>query len=143
MLHQIPYIPTGSNIETKSISLDATHANGVKELDAHSLFGSMEVKATHEWFQAQEKRTMIIERSAFSGMGKFGSRWLGDNFSTEEYMANSVTSIMAHNILGIPLVGADICGFNGNTTAELCARWYMLGSFYPFSRNHNSWDSVR
>lgn len=81
---------------------------------------------------------MIIERSAFAGLGKFGSRWLGDNHATVDYMGASVTGIMMHNILGIPLAGADICGFLGNTTAELCARWHILGGFYPFSRNHNT-----
>ena len=82
---------------------------------------------------------MIIERSSYAGMGKFASRWLGDNFSDPAYMGYSVTGIMAHNVMGIPLAGSDICGFIGNTWPELCARWYVVGSFYPFSRNHNNW----
>jgi alpha-glucosidase (family GH31 glycosyl hydrolase) len=140
---KLPYIPTGRNLEDKGLSLDAMHHSGHTELDTHSLFGTEETQATHDYFtDVLKQRPMIIERSAFAGMGKYGSRWLGDNFSTGAYMGYSVTGIMAHNIAGIPLAGADICGFIGDTNAELCARWYVVGAFYPFSRNHNSWDTI-
>lgn len=119
-----------------SLPLDAVHADGTTQLDAHSLFAAMQTTATDAWFEAQDKRTFILSRSGFAGSGKTASHWLGDNMSNKQMMMESVTGVMADNIMGVPLSGADICGFGGDAEAEECARWHIVGAFYPFSRNH-------
>jgi len=83
------------------------------------------------------KRPYILTRSDFPGIGKYGHHWMGDNWSTVEYMALSVDGIFSYNLFALPFMGSDICGFNGDATNELCTRWHILGSLYPFARNHN------
>ena len=136
--YKLPYSPTARDLESKVISLDAQYLDGSLELDSHSLYANSMVESSHQWFQENQKRTMIISRSGFAGLGKYGSRWMGDNHSFIEHLAYSIPSMMLHNIMGLHFHGSDICGFMGNTTPELCARWYVTGAFYPFSRNHNN-----
>jgi lysosomal alpha-glucosidase len=107
--------------------------------NVHSLYGFSEANKTMRALETVlGKRSLVISRSTFPGSGVFGGHWLGDNESKYRHMQNSITGILDFSLFGIPLVGADICGFSGSTTEELCTRWMQLGAFYPFSRNHNS-----
>lgn len=71
------------------------------------------------------------------GTGRYAGHWTGDNSATWAFMRLSISGNFLYQIFGIQMVGADICGFNGDTTEQLCSRWTQLGSLYPFARNHN------
>ncbi|XP_064815225.1 lysosomal alpha-glucosidase-like [Oncorhynchus masou masou] len=107
----------------------------------HSLYGLLEAKASARALKRMlGKRAFVISRSTFPSQGQYSGHWLGDNRSHWKDMYTSIAGMLTFNLLGVPLVGADICGFSEQTEEELCVRWTQLGAFYPFTRNHNSID---
>ena len=84
-----------------------------------------------------KKRSFIISRSTTLSHGRYAYHWLGDNTADYWHMRNGVNGIFQFQIYGIPMTGDDICGFFNPSWDKLCARWMSLGSFFPFSRNHN------
>ncbi|PFH48160.1 glycoside hydrolase family 31 protein [Amanita thiersii Skay4041] len=127
-----------------TLAPNATHVDGIVELDAHNLFGLMEEKATHMALLEilTGKRPFIISRSTFPSSGKWTGHWLGDNFSLWSYMKFNIAGVLQFQLFQIPFVGADTCGFNGNTDEELCNRWMQLSAFTPFYRNHNIMGAI-
>eukprot|EP00743_Colponemidia_sp_Colp-15_P001390 GILK01001525.1.p1 GENE.GILK01001525.1~~GILK01001525.1.p1 ORF type:complete len:894 (-),score=148.33 GILK01001525.1:161-2842(-) len=137
-----PYVPGRARLNEKTALMAAKHY-GVLEYDVHNLFGFMESQVSSTYIREKlKKRPMIISRSTFAGHGRNGGHWLGDNRATYTDMFWSIPGIFNFQMFGIPLVGADVCGFAQDTNAELCSRWMALGSFYPFYRNHNHNESI-
>ncbi|XP_060837223.1 lysosomal alpha-glucosidase-like [Rhopalosiphum padi] len=133
------YIPgiVGGQLNYKTICMSASHFAGI-HYDLHNLYGLVETISTHDALsEVKNTRPFIISRSSFPGFGHYAGHWTGDINSSWDDMKQSITDIINFNLFGIPLVGADICGFHHDTTVELCSRWIQLGAFYPFSRNHN------
>ncbi|XP_006891565.1 PREDICTED: sucrase-isomaltase, intestinal-like [Elephantulus edwardii] len=124
---------------SKTLCMDTVQHWG-RQYDVHSLYGYSMAIATEKAIQRvlPNKRGFILTRSNFAGTGKHAAHWLGDNTASWEQMEWSITGMLEYSLFGIPLVGADICGFVADTTEELCRRWMQLGAFYPFSRNHNA-----
>jgi len=127
-------------LDTSIQNYDSTY-----HYDTHNFWGSMMSIASRNSMVARRprRRPLIITRSTFVGLGRYVGKWLGDNVSTWEQYRFSIAGVLNFaSIFQIPMVGPDICGFAGNTTETLCARWTTLGAFYPFMRNHAGDTSI-
>ncbi|GBN13836.1 putative maltase-glucoamylase 2, partial [Araneus ventricosus] len=133
---------TGSTrLSAKTLCMESVQSAGNKNYrhyDVHSLYGWSQSQPTFQAaLKAVNQRSLVISRSTYPSSGRYVGHWLGDNKSIWDDLYRSIIGMLEFNIFGIPYVGADVCGFEGNTTNELCTRWMQLGAFYPFFRNHN------
>ncbi|XP_059156797.1 uncharacterized protein LOC131941537 [Physella acuta] len=140
LLDNPPYIPAtldGGSLFIHTVCPSAKHAIST-HYNLHNLFGWSESNITRSVLHTlfPNKRTPMISRSTFASSGRFTGHWMGDNSALFTDMYYSIPAILNFNLLGVPFVGADICGFWGTPTPELCTRWHQLGAFYPFMRNH-------
>jgi len=127
------------DLSAQTIAMNATHHGGRTELDLHNLFGHLLARAANSAVRElyPGKRPFLISRSTFAGSGRWTGHWLGDNWSKWSYLYHSIQGVLQFQLFQIPMVGADACGFVGNTDEELCNRWMQLAAFTPFFRNHN------
>uniref|UniRef100_A0A4X2KUT5 Lysosomal alpha-glucosidase n=1 Tax=Vombatus ursinus TaxID=29139 RepID=A0A4X2KUT5_VOMUR len=139
-LENPPYVPgvIGGTLRAGTICA-SSHQYLSSHYNLHTLYGLTEAIASYDALvKIRGKRPFVISRSTFASHGRYAGHWTGDVFSSWEQLYYSVPEVLLFNLYGVPLVGADICGFSGNTSEELCVRWTQLGAFYPFMRNHNN-----
>ncbi|XP_069511341.1 lysosomal alpha-glucosidase [Ambystoma mexicanum] len=142
-LENPPYVPGVIGGTLRASTLCASSQQHLSShYNIHNLYGLTEAIASHNaMVKVLGKRPFVISRSTFSSHGHYAGHWTGDVYSTWEHLYYSVPAVMLFNLYGVPLVGADICGFGKNTTEELCVRWTQIGAFYPFMRNHNEYNT--
>ncbi|KAM5135362.1 lysosomal alpha-glucosidase-like isoform 1-T2 [Mantella aurantiaca] len=142
-LENPPYVPdvVGKVLRDTTICA-SSHQNISSHYNLHNMYGLYEAIATHNALvKIRNKRPFVISRSNYPSMGRYAGHWTGDVESTWDQLYYTIPAIVLCNMYGIPLVGADLCGFVGDAPEELCVRWSQLGAFYPFMRNHNTKDA--
>lgn len=116
-----------------------TNHDGTRQYDTHNLYGLTMVKATHDAMLERRpgKRTFVLTRSNFLTSSRWAAHWFGDNYSAWDDYRISMYQMLGYSAVhNFPMVGSDVCGFNGDAQEKMCARWSMLGAFQPFYRNH-------
>ena len=117
---------------------DAIHADGTEEFNVRGMVALLQCKYTYEYLKQTHPFPFVLTRSSMFGTGRYALTWLADylcDLGAHEIF--SIGTLSTINMFGITFVGTDLCGFVGHDRVEieLCARWYQLGAFYPFSKN--------
>lgn len=126
--------------ENHQLFMQYTPEGLVGHFEVRNLYGLEMTRATYEGLLAlrPDERPFILTRSAYAGVQKFSAVWLGDNMSWWEHLGLSIPMLLNIGLSGVPFCGVDVGGFGDDCTPELLARWYALGLFYPYFRNHCS-----
>ena len=135
----------GIDIKFDSFTIcpSAIHTNGLKHYDLHNLYAWYQTQRTHKALKSidLDRRWLIISRGTFLGSGRWAGHWTGDISSSWEHLRFSIPHLLTLGLVGLPLVGADICGYRHRASPELCVRWHQVGALYPLSRNHNRYTA--
>ena len=89
-----------------------------------------------------DRRTFVLSRAGFAGIQRVAATWMGDNQARWDHLAVSIPMASGLGLSGQAFVGADVGGFQGNTSAELFLRWMQYGVLTPFCRSHSEIGNV-
>lgn len=141
-----PSIFNGPEVSMPISNIHHYYGQEVRHSELHNLYGFYVHEATFDGLLLRSDnklRPFVLSRSFFAGSQKYGAIWTGDNTANWEHLKISVPMLLELSIAGLPFVGADVGGFFNNPDGELMARWYELGCWYPFFRNHAHQDTKR
>lgn len=108
--------------------------------EIHNLYGLRMCQATYDALRraAPDEEPFVLTRAGYAGIQRYAAVWMGDNASWWEHLLASIPLCLGMGLSGVPFVGSDVGGFDGDCTGELLVRWMQVGAFLPLFRNHCS-----
>ncbi|MGH9551370.1 MAG: TIM-barrel domain-containing protein, partial [Terriglobales bacterium] len=126
--------------DSKQLFMQHAPEGAVGHFEVRNLYGFQMSRSTHQGLLAlrPNERPFVLSRSGYAGIQRYAAVWLGDNSSWWGHLGLSIPMLLNMGLCGVPFAGVDVGGFALDCSAELLVRWYALGIFYPFFRNHCS-----
>lgn len=117
----------------------------VRHDHVHNIYGYNMTKSASVGLEkiAPNKRFLLFSRSSYIGMHRYAGIWTGDNQAWWSHILLFLKQLPSLNMCGFLYTGADIGGFNSNTTEDLSLRWTAFSVFVPLMRNHNGSDRAQ
>lgn len=124
----------------RTLEKDVTHSGNVEHRHVHNVYGHDMIRGTHKGIltgHGGNRRPFVLTRSFFAGSQRYAAVWTGDNTADWGHLKKAAQMVLALQLCGVALSGADIGGFFGNPDGELVTRWYQAAAFQPFFRGHS------
>jgi len=114
----------------------ALDGRGGDHREAHNVYGLCLSRAAYEGLRklAPEERPLVLSRSGWAGLQRYGGAWLGRVATDWPGLRASLGLVVGLGLCGVPFSGADVGGSGGDPSPELFLRWLQLGAYLPLFR---------
>lgn len=98
--------------------------DGILEYNVYNLYGLVEfIVMKIVFIIVWKKRLFLLLCFIFVGFGVYIVYWMGDNKVMYNDIVYFIVMVMNFGIVGIFMVGVDICGFYDMVLDEMCSWW--------------------
>ncbi|GGX33680.1 glycosyl hydrolase [Streptomyces malachitofuscus] len=107
--------------------------------EAHNLYGLCMARAAYEGLrrQAPQDRPLVLSRSGWAGVQRYGGVWWGLAGSGWSGLRASLALVLGLGLCGVPCAGPDIGGSDRERSPELYLRRLQLGAYLPVFRTRS------
>lgn len=117
----------------------ALDGRGGDHREAHNVYAPAMARAAHEGLRRQrpDERPLVLSRSGWAGMQRYGGAWAGDVTTGWPGLRASLSLVLGLGLCGVPYSGADVGG-DDKVPAELYLRRLQLAAYLPLLRTTES-----